>query len=290
MAIDIARRGALIGLGLLALAGAPAVAAGPAPVAAEAAAKERLLPLEGGQNFRDLGGYRTADGRTVKWGVLYRSGVMNGLTAKDFSYLSSRHLRTVVDLRSTSERTREPVAWPKENATVVLTRDYAMDNGALGALLAKPGINAADVRANMATGYRSIPNEFAPQFRMLVNELLADQAPLAFNCSAGKDRTGVGAAILLSILGVPRETVIQDYLLSNQYFRPKAPASDDPAMAAFRNLPPDAIKALMGVDRTYIEAAFATMDAYPGGIDGYYKEKLGLDATKIAALRAEYLE
>jgi protein-tyrosine phosphatase len=261
-----------------------------APVPAIATpAHDRLLPLEGGQNFRDLGGYRTADGRVVKWDRIYRSGAMSRLTEKDFAWLAAHDLKTVVDFRDTRERTAEPVNWPATAKPTVLSRDYAMEHGMFMNALLKPDQTGEEVSKVMATLYRDIPNLFADQYRTLFEQLLATDGAVAFNCSAGKDRTGVAAAILLSVLGVDRETVIQDYLLSNAHFRPQAMKADDPNMAMFRKLPPEAVKALMGVDRHYIEAAFATMEAYPGGMKGYYREKLGLDDVKIASLRAKYL-
>ncbi|ETI62016.1 protein tyrosine phosphatase [Sphingobium sp. C100] len=261
----------------------------PQPVAHANGQHERLLPLEGGQNFRDLGGYRTTDGRMVKWGVLLRSGAMSRLTDKDFAYLASLGLKTVVDFRDTRERTAEPVNWPEASKPAVFERDYAMDHGMFMNLLMEPGITADEAKETMATLYRDIPNLFADQYRTLFEQLLATDGTVAFNCTAGKDRTGVAAAILLSVLGVDRETAIQDYLLSNRYFKPQPPEANDPSLAMFNKLPPEVLKTLMGVDRSFIEGAFATMDAYPGGIKGYYREKLGLDDLKIARLRAKFL-
>ncbi|HEX7822924.1 MAG TPA: tyrosine-protein phosphatase [Sphingobium sp.] len=267
----------------------PALAKAPVTTAVTAS-HPRLLPLEGGQNFRDLGGYRTVDGHRVKWGLIYRSGAMNRLTPADFQYLAALGLKTVVDLRGTSERKVAPVAWPDATKPTLFTRDYDMDNASLMAPLARQGLTAPEARAIMATLYRDIPTEFAGQYRLIFAELLAGHAPLAFNCSAGKDRTGVAAALLLSVLGVDRETVVQDYLLSNQTFKPAvALGGNDPHAAAMRSLSPDVVKALMGVDRSYIDTAFATVDAYPGGAQGYYREKLGLDAARIARLRALFL-
>ena len=91
---------------------------------------ERLLPLEGGNNFRDLGGYRTADGSHVIWGRLYRSAVMAGLTPDDFTRLGQLGITTVCDFRSTDERTREAVAWPAGVQPTVLATDYGLDLGA----------------------------------------------------------------------------------------------------------------------------------------------------------------
>lgn len=269
---------------------APAAFARETAAATPIPAKQRVLPLEGGQNFRELGGYKTSDGREVKWGMLYRSGAMNHLTEGDFRYLASLGLKTIVDFRDNSERKKEPLSWPAGSGPNVLTRDYSMDHSALVGPLTQPGLTGEQAKAAMATLYREIPISFADQYRVLFAQLLQDQQPLAFNCSAGKDRTGVAAAILLTVLGVPRETVIEDYLLSNQHFRPRTETvAGDPNAEFYRRLSPDVLKALMGVDRSYLEAAFATMESQPGGMEGYYRDKLGLDATKIALLRAKYL-
>ena len=88
-----------------------------------------MLPLEGGRNFRDLGGYRAADGRTVRWNMLYRSGSMAGLTAADYAALYKRGIKVVCDFRSTAERAAEPVKWPRAGFPRVLADDYVMDNG-----------------------------------------------------------------------------------------------------------------------------------------------------------------
>lgn len=261
-----------------------------APVAATPEASKRLLPLEGGQNFRDLGGYRTTDGRMVKWGTIFRSGTMTKLTDADFRYLADKGLKTVVDLRSTSERKKEPVAWPLPDSPQVHQKDYEIDYSMMSAL-AKPGLTGAEARAVMATFYREVPKTFADQYKLIFAELIGGDVPLAFNCSAGKDRTGVAAALVLSVLGVPRETVIADYLLSNETFKPVESEADknDPQMMFFARLPADVRQALMGVDRSYIEAAFATIDSWPGGAEAYYREQLGLDAKAIATLRDKLL-
>jgi protein-tyrosine phosphatase len=281
---------ALLSAALLAGTAAPLAARQATAPAATQEAPTRLLPLEGGQNFRDIGGYRTADGRTVKWGTVFRSGTMTKLTDADFRYLAGKGLKTVVDLRSTSERKKEPVAWTLPGAPQVHQKDYEIDYSMM-ASLAKPGLTGAEARAVMASFYREVPKTFAEQYRVIFAELLGGDTPLAFNCSAGKDRTGVAAALLLTVLGVPRETVIADYLLSNETFKPVESEADknDPQMMFFARLPADVRQALMGVDRSYIEAAFATIDGWPGGAEAYYRDQLGLDAKAIAALRDKML-
>jgi protein-tyrosine phosphatase len=252
---------------------------------------ERLLPLEGGSNFRDLGGYRTLDGRQVAWGRLYRSAVMSSLTPDDFVELGKLGIQTVCDFRSTDERKREPVNWPEGVQPTVLATDYGLDMGAIAAMFSGGAVTAEKTRAAMTEFYRQTPYAFADQYARMMRELIDGRAPLAFNCSAGKDRTGVAAALILTALGVPMETVIEDYLLSNIHYRPKAPspsATPDPAAKLLASLPADALQALMGVERQYLEASFATIAAN-GGMDVYLRDTLKMTADDVEKLRESYL-
>ncbi|TCM18028.1 protein-tyrosine phosphatase [Novosphingobium sp. PhB165] len=291
------RQIAILGAALVALstpAFFAAQAAGEAPVTAGApAAHQRLLPLEGGRNFRDLGGYRTADGHTVKWGLLFRSGSMVDLTAGDLAYLNKLGLKTVCDYRDKNERKAEPMPWAAGTGPTIFADDY--DGMAIGLMpkdMAK--ITPEGATGMMAKSYPMMLKTFGPQYKRMFAQLLAGQAPLAFNCSAGKDRTGVSAALLLTALGVPRETVIQDYLLTNQYLpaaMAKAKTSPNAATGqAFLSLPPAVQSAFMKADRSYIEAALSQLDAHPGGAMGYFKDEMGMDQAQIDKLRAMYLD
>lgn len=280
----------LTALGALSLVLSPSLTlAQPAPVAQH----ERLLPLQGGRNFRDLGGYRTEDGRTVKWGVLFRSGSMHGLTPADYALLEKRGIRVVCDLRDNAERAAEPVDWPRAHAPRVLSGDYHLDMA-----MAMPGGDMAhwtaeQSRAAMVASYPRMLTQFNGQFRRMFAELLAHHVPLAFNCSAGKDRTGIAAALILTALGVPRETVIEDYLLTNRYLDPAklmSASSKATANAAWTRMPPEVIKSMMAADRSYIEAALHVVDSHAGGAQGYLHDELGLSAGDLRRLRALYLQ
>lgn len=280
--------GALGALALLAPIGVSALH-GQAPAQKAApAAHERVLPLQGGQNFRDLGGYPTRDGSMVRWGVLYRSGAMNGLTAADFAYLSKLGIRTVCDFRSTDERKAAPVGWPQGQAPKIFADDYQLDMGGLDFREA-PKWSPEQAKAAMAATYPRLLEQFNGQYRRMFGELLAGNVPLAFNCSAGKDRTGVAAALILTALDVPRETVIEDYLLSNRYFDPrKAMSGDDKSSAMWKQLPQPVLQAFMGVDRSYIDAVFKVIDGHPGGADAFLRDKMGLSQADLLALRKRY--
>lgn len=282
----------LTGLAAIALFAAPGLAleAARRPAVAPAAVAEhqRLLPLQGGQNFRDLGGYRAADGRHVKWGMLFRSGSMHDLTQADFTYLGKLGIRSVCDFRDTSERAAAPVAWPAGTTPAIFADDYDMSsNGTM--LKADPGLTPDKAHGMMAASYPQLLAHFNGQYRRMFRELLAGNAPLAFNCTAGKDRTGVAAALLLTALGVPRETVVEDYLLTNRYLDPRKIATSGPN-SDFAKLPAPVLKAFMAADPSYIQAALGVLDRHRGGVEGYFRDELNLSHADIARLRDMYLE
>ena len=251
---------------------------------------DHVLLIDGGMNFRDLGGYRTAEGRTVKSGVVYRSAELSHVTPEGFAQLKSLGIRSNIDLRSTDERKAQPIQWPADMGVSVHQTDYPMDMAPFIAVFSKGTPTAEETRTLMAGFYKQVPFTFAPQYANLIRQVLEDGAPVVFNCSAGKDRTGVAAALILTLVGVPRETVTQDYLLSNTYYKPSAQtASDDPAAAMFRRLPPDVVQALMGVDARYLDSAFAAIEAREGGWKRYVEQDLGLTPTDLAQLRAKLL-
>lgn len=254
-------------------------------------AEERVLPLEGGNNFRDLGGYRTVGGRQVVWGKLYRSGSMAGLTDADYALLGTLGIRVVSDLRSTGERQREPTRWRGSEPPRRLERDYDLDLGPLMAALSG-AVGEAEARSALEGFYRDIPFNYSSAYRDLFAALLDGEAPLAFNCSAGKDRTGVAAALLLTALGVSHGDVIDDYLLSNRHYRrpPVDPEQLDPSSRFLASLAPEVVNILTSVQREFIEASFAAMESRHGSVDRYLEVELGIDAAARARLVELYTQ
>lgn len=267
-----------------------ATEASPATVNA-AALKDprRVLPLEGGVNFRDLGGYMTADGRLTKWEVLYRAGSPAGLTTQDQAELARRGIRTICDLRASDERAAEPNPYVAANSDLTYwTRDYAADAGDLIAALTGPDASAEKSRATMIGFYRQLPQEHAEGFRQMFAFLAQGKVPLAFNCSAGKDRTGVAAALVLTLLGVPRETVVADYALSDDLvdYMAKLDRGDsgDGPYAALARLPREVVAPLLASDPAYIEAALDAMAARHGSVDRFIERELGVTQTMKRAI------
>jgi protein-tyrosine phosphatase len=251
----------------------------------------RVVSLEGGQNFRDMGGYPADDGRSVKWRALFRSGSMHHLTVEDFATLQALGIQTIVDLRSTNERNREPLGECDGFAPVVFAEPYVFADSQLGKALPSSDMEADHARRAFERAYGFIPYQFTKQFQAIFAQLLAGKVPIVINCSGGKDRTGVASALVLTALGVPRETVVEDYLLSKVHFRPRM-AAESPVGAdrRWQNMAPELMDVLRGVEQTYLEAAFAAIDEQSGSLDEYFHGELGLARADLEQLKSLYLE
>lgn len=277
---------AVIALSLIALA-APALARDAAPVQAASSAS-RFILLEGGRNFRDLGGYRTADGHVVKRGVVYRSGSLGSLTPRGQADLARLHVARIIDLRTTDERSRDANDLKAAFGTRYWTRDYMMSMGDARSFFADPSkLTAESMRAMMAGAYRMMAKEQAPSYRVLFAELVSGNAPLVVNCTAGKDRTGIASALVLTVLGVPYATVRQDFLLSNG-----APGMDtlqSSLSPAFTRLPPEVAAPLVGVDGSYLDAAFDQLRRDYGSVENFMARELNVGPVEVAKLRKRML-
>ena len=254
---------------------------------------ERRLPLQGAFNFRDLGGYETKDGRVVKWGKLYRSEELAGLTEEDIRYIHNSGLKTVCDYRTDFEVNHKPNPEMQDvrQFSLPVMQDLAKDLNIneffrLGDLsvLGKPGEYLVQMNRDFVTG-----NEAFVTFLELIQD--ASNLPLLNHCTAGKDRTGFASALLLLLLGVPEETVMQDYLLSNG-FREQlnekimaflgAQLQDETSIAI--------LSAMFEARVEYLQAAFDEIHNVYGSVDQYAEKGIGLTKEKLDNLRDLLLE
>ncbi|MBO9696705.1 MAG: tyrosine-protein phosphatase [Sphingopyxis sp.] len=277
-------------LALLLVAPIPAIAQ-TAPATTQAAPERtHEIALTGGDNFRDVGGYRTGDGHEVRWGKLYRSASVGRYTAEDQALIRKLSVGSIIDLRSTRERQGDKAPWMQTADVGYWTRDYDLSGGNLGALFAKGAkFDAETMRGVMIQGYRGFPKEQAAAYRMLFDRLLTSDKAVIVNCTAGKDRTGLGVALVLSALGVPYETIMEDYLLSNTLLDADALRADAGMNAAMSALPADVAKPLLGVERAYLDAAFEQIAKDYGSVDAYLAQELGVDAAARKRLRERML-
>lgn len=260
---------------------------------------EKLLPLQGGSNFRDLGGYTTDKGKTVKRGLLFRSGNMANLTDADMAYLNRFNFKTIVDLRSNEELELYPNRWAKTQQINYINTDYSISE--LMAKMAKQ--QGGEISYNPAVFYAQMPKQLAPQLKQYFERLVAGDAPIVVNCAAGQDRTGIASGILLSALGVPRETVLQDYLLSTESRRPAIEMGGvDLAKAAKTNTFAKMMLRYQGKEssgpaplitedrKPYLAFALDAIDQQYGSVPNYLKKELGISDKALKQLHKQYLD
>lgn len=252
---------------------------------------ERVLPLAQGSNFRDIGGYRTKDGRSVRWGQIFRSGATPDLSESDLQQIRALGLTEMVDLRSSEERVLAPT---RIEGVPYVSVGYSM--GAMS-LDRKSGV------PDMETVYRGFPELLAPQMRILFASLLRNEGPVVYNCSAGQDRTGFATAIILRALGVPLETVMEDYHLSTTYRRPQYEmpkltpelVAANPGAAIFaqyqkdpKYLTPQPLKDSVGA--SYLSFALDEVEQKWGSVAAYLQAEAGVGPKELARLKDLYLE
>ncbi len=243
---------------------------------------DRLVALEGSVNFRDAGGYRTADGRWVKMGEIYRSDALDKLTTADLAKLRRLSIRTVHDLRTESERSAAPDRLPAGAEHVVA--DVLAGSPAFTEMPTTPEESVG----MMVEGEKfMVSGDTAKAAYRTVFGGIADDASRAvvFHCTAGKDRTGWANAALLTALGVPRSTVMADYLASNDY---RAEANAE-ALASMPAEQAAVYKPLLDVRAEYLNSGFDEVGQEFGSFGAYEKEALGLDARDIRDLKRDLL-
>lgn len=249
-------------------------------------------------NLRDLGGYETVDGYRVANGLLYRSNQLHHVSPDDMKRLAGLNLEYVYDLRTYDEMSDRPEELPPTVSHVwldVLADSPQAGPAMLERLLADPAeANEVLGGGKAAEGFRESYREFVslPSARQEYRKLFLsvadrDMLPALFHCTTGKDRTGWAAAAFLTLLGVPGDIVMEDYLRSNEYILPMYREVIDGAVAS--GVEEEIPLSILGVKREYLEAAFDEMHTEYGTIENYFAEGLGIDAAQQQRLRALYL-
>ncbi|MBK5720917.1 tyrosine-protein phosphatase [Dysgonomonas sp. Marseille-P4677] len=238
---------------------------------------DRHLPMTGGYNFRDMGGYQNTDGKYVKWGKVFRSDDLHNLTDADLEYLAAIPLVSIVDFRSEEEMQMGP---DKNPTSLKKNYAYSISPGNLMNAVKKDVSKITSEQADqlmmdmnvLLVSDTTCINRYKDFFALLQNE---DDAPLMFHCSAGKDRTGMAAALFLSALGVDEKTIIKDYLLSNTYLANKYAKlkAENPAMKSF-----------FEVKAEFLQAGLDRIKKDHGSVENYLKNVLNVDIQKMRDL------
>ncbi len=248
---------------------------------------EDRIAFEGAINFRDFGGAITRDGRRVARGRLYRSDALWQFTDADLERFAALGIRTVCDFRAEKERER----WPNRLPSATPPRSLGLGFTPQGTQAAWDAVNRGEMmgdgaRAYMRDHYRAIATVHREFYAGMFKALLEPGAlPFLVHCASGKDRTGFAAAIILLCLGVPRDAILADYVISDR------PLHRRELWHLFhRDVDPGAYAAVGAAAPEYLEASFEAIDSGWGGEDRFLREALGLadaDRARLAQLLLE---
>jgi protein-tyrosine phosphatase len=242
------------------------------------------VPFDGIQNFRDLGGYPTADGGSIRRAQVFRADALHKMTEEDIEAFARLGVRTVFDLRSEIEREEFP--GPFESIHLhILGRPESAE-----VLVPDPAMTADSGEGMLRDLYVGALIHSAAKFGVLLSALAdPDRLPAVFHCHGGKDRTGIAAALFLLALGVDRDTVLDDYEATRRY-RTIEHQQDSLAKMLEAGEPPEAAAGVLGVPRWAMAAAVDAIDTEYGGIDAYLTTEAGMTDETLTRLRKIHVE
>ena len=252
---------------------------------------ERRVPLEGGVNFRDLGGYQAVDGRRVIWGKVFRSDNLGRLTDRDVIFLQKMGIRLVCDFRTPAEIKKLPDRYPPgpHGQSLLLPMRHGESDPANTFDRIKNNDIDWMTEEYMINGYIKNIDHFAPLWATFFKTLAEpSNRPLVFHCTGGKDRAGVAAALILLALGVPEETVIRDHGLSNLYIA--AVLERIYAQIRTMGVDPDGISAYFTAPQNAIAAVLKHLGKAHGSAANYLINKAGVDEKLLIRLKEDLLE
>lgn len=253
---------------------------------------DRVIPFEGVRNFRDMGGYKTIDGRNVKYGLFYRSAELTGMTEKDKDLIKTLGIKYIYDYRDVSEAQVKPDPIIKG---VVNERIPAISEEAQAPVHSIEELVKSDFFKNMNGegltdfyGKMAINNLSYKRLFEVIQE--PGNLGILHHCAAGKDRTGVGAALILSALGVPKETVMEDYLITNETMKEFNEMIKANVSAYFTDKDLMKFDGMMAAKEEYLHAVFTVIEETYGHMDVYFEKELNLTMEKRTNLQSYCLE
>ncbi|MEX0306464.1 MAG: tyrosine-protein phosphatase [Ruegeria sp.] len=262
------------------------------------AAEDRAVPLEGVLNTRDLGGLETQDGRTVRAGQLIRSGEIDQISAPSMQLLDDMGVSAIVDLRTTSEATAHPAQWPegegpaRHNFPVMENESQMIDD--MRASIKTGTATEAETDGLFLGAFGYIAIDYTEEYRDLFDVLLdqPEGEAVLYHCSGGKDRTGVATALVLTALGVSKDEIQSDFMMSNTLKDADNKTQQSAAevnAGEGTNMTPEAVWPSLGVREAYLDEFYKSVEASYGSVDDYLREGLGLTDADFETLRNRYL-
>lgn len=255
---------------------------------------ERLIPLEGTHNFLDLGGYKSEDGRRVRWDIIYRCDKLSNLTENDILYIKNMKIKTIFDLRSNIEVKNdrdikfEGIKYINKPA---INKNYKeIESFDMISLFAKGKMDNLDVETFIKNSYKNMIFDNSALKEIIEYIINEGEFPIVFHSIAGKDRTGVYSAIILSMLNIPRKIIREDYMSLN-YYRKKF---NENIMNIFQGKIKskkklEILKTILTVKYEYIDVVFDEIDKRYGNMDNYLEKEYGLTKKKRKEIKNRLL-
>lgn len=241
--------------------------------------QQRIVQADGGCNIRDLGGYRAADGGMTRWGVLYRSAGLHRLTAEGRAALAARGIRTVIDLRHARETEAKPNVFAGGADGVDYVRISLLNPAGAGA--------ASETIRSLGELYIAMLDRAGEPIRLAFERIAdAEGHAVLFHCAAGKDRTGVVAALLLALAGVPHAAIAEDYAMTGACI---APIMDELREGRPETVTAEQYEIVLGSEPADMLAMLRHLDDQYGGAAAYLRG-IGLSEARIEALRERLVQ
>ncbi|GAE31421.1 tyrosine-protein phosphatase [Halalkalibacter hemicellulosilyticus] len=252
----------------------------------------RLIEFTGTFNFRDLGGYETTDGRRVKWGKIFRSGNISMLDEQDMRQVQQLGVTAICDLRADDELERFPTPFMEfiqlYHVPVIPSNGEEEYRQALD--LTEEFVKRISKPGDLLTQLNEKMTDHTKAYRKVFDVLLEEEGAVLFHCMAGKDRTGVMAALILSVLNVPREIIVEDYLYTNRSSDRLKQSLATHNHEHIKKLDTKVVEAMLEARTEYIEAFFKKIDQDYGNVYKYMTNAIGLSEAEIQLLQEKLLE
>ncbi|ATN06229.1 protein-tyrosine-phosphatase [Chryseobacterium indologenes] len=252
---------------------------------------EKIIKVEKVYNFRTVGNIKNKEGRTLKPGFFYRSGHLYKLRKGSFDQLEDLKIKEVIDLRNSKEIAQKPDHLPKE----ITYKNYSAfeDEGdqldQAKKLVLKGKVKGTDADKRMISFYQEYVTGNPEVVKKIITETLDSETPVLYHCTAGKDRTGIITALILTILKFDKETIYNEYLLSNNYREDlvlKRLRLANTLHFLYPKMDIQVLEKLSWVEKRYLDATFGEISKKYGSADAYIQQALGISESK----RKEYIE
>lgn len=242
----------------------------------------RVVRMQGAVNFRDVGGYKTTEGRSVKWDKVFRSADVSKLSQQDLAVLEQKHIHTVVDFRGVRESQQAPDhLLPNTDYTLCPAGSDSLPDMKQMAELIKKG----DFMKEFYSNTQYLGARYKPFFQKLL--ILPANESIMYHCTGGRDRTGMATALFLYALGVPQATIEADFTASNVYLQPMHGRMFQ-GMVQATGMDVETIKKALELRPEFIRSMFDSIKGRYGSVDAFFKQELGVGPEEIKQLRDKY--